>query len=163
MNILFCVTCWIISLRIYKLSDNKVVVLQMFCLVLGTHTHLLLWFVCVNTDLLVEILRKVFDIVLESSCSNDRNTVAPKLGTVTSGHRVTRSCSVKKEKPDVIVSSHKCNKCLRTYSKAVNLKRHLRFECGVEPQFSCPYCPHKSKLKENLKKHILIKHKILFV
>jgi hypothetical protein len=34
----------------------------------------------------------------------------------------------------------------------------LRMECGKEPQFQCPYCPQKSKLKGNLKQHIMCKH-----
>lgn len=51
-----------------------------------------------------------------------------------------------------------CWKCRRVYRHKSHLTRHLRYECGVEPKFSCQYCPYKSKLKHNLKSHVLFKH-----
>lgn len=47
-----------------------------------------------------------------------------------------------------------CPKCNKVYQYKYTLGTHLRFECGKEPQFQCPYCPHRSKLKGNLMKHI---------
>ncbi|KAF6197372.1 hypothetical protein GE061_020256 [Apolygus lucorum] len=33
-----------------------------------------------------------------------------------------------------------------------------KFECGKEPQFKCTLCPHRAKLKSNLKAHFAIRH-----
>lgn len=49
-----------------------------------------------------------------------------------------------------------CENCGRSYSHRRNLWRHTKHECGKEPQFQCLYCPKKSKLKANLKQHMLI-------
>lgn len=51
-----------------------------------------------------------------------------------------------------------CSVCLRSYCHRTHLHRHQRYECGKDPQFQCPHCPHKSKLKENLNRHIHYKH-----
>ncbi|XP_026675919.1 zinc finger protein 425-like [Diaphorina citri] len=51
-----------------------------------------------------------------------------------------------------------CPKCSNRYVYKHNLKQHLKFECGVEPQFKCPYCDKRCKLKGNLMSHIALKH-----
>ena len=51
-----------------------------------------------------------------------------------------------------------CPKCKRNYMWKNTLMRHLRNECGKEPQFQCPFCPHRTKLKSNLTQHIRYKH-----
>ena len=51
-----------------------------------------------------------------------------------------------------------CEQCGKVYRYKSNLAKHLRFECGKEPMFACPYCPHKAKAKWNLGKHILTRH-----
>ncbi|KAG8259465.1 hypothetical protein J6590_014935 [Homalodisca vitripennis] len=38
------------------------------------------------------------------------------------------------------------------------MKRHLRLECGVPPQFKCPHCEYVSNRKGNINAHIAIKH-----
>lgn len=48
----------------------------------------------------------------------------------------------------------RCVSCGRGYSYKENLYRHRKYECGKEPQFYCPLCPHKSKLKSNMHKHV---------
>ncbi|KAL1129440.1 hypothetical protein AAG570_013966 [Ranatra chinensis] len=53
---------------------------------------------------------------------------------------------------------HRCSSCGREYAHQNSLQRHLRYECGKEPQFQCPYCSHKTKRKENLIPHIVQKH-----
>lgn len=47
-----------------------------------------------------------------------------------------------------------CSRCGNTYARPHSLNRHLRFECGVEPQFECPICRKKSKHKHNLLLHM---------
>lgn len=52
-----------------------------------------------------------------------------------------------------------CRDCNRSYMRYTSLYRHQRFECGNKiPQFSCPYCPHRTKQKADLKRHIMRKH-----
>jgi hypothetical protein len=54
-----------------------------------------------------------------------------------------------------------CENCGRSYMHRRNLWRHTKHECGKEPQLQCLYCPKKSKLKANLKQH-MIKHESQF-
>lgn len=51
-------------------------------------------------------------------------------------------------------TSYPCPKCPNNYSRLHSLNRHLKFECGVEPQFECPLCHKKSKHKHNLMLHM---------
>lgn len=60
---------------------------------------------------------------------------------------------------NAIIRSYTCIQCGHTYKYKRSLSRHLRFECGKEPEFKCPFCPSKTKLKENLKRHIKYKHR----
>lgn len=46
----------------------------------------------------------------------------------------------------------------QVYRWKCNLTTHQRLECGQEPRFSCPACPHRSKFRGNLFKHLLSKH-----
>lgn len=52
----------------------------------------------------------------------------------------------------------KCSQCGKGYSNNGNLMRHLKFECGKEPQFHCPLCPLRTRHKSNLLAHIYCKH-----
>lgn len=54
---------------------------------------------------------------------------------------------------------YSCPRCKNTYSYRATLKRHLN-ECGQEPMFKCPFCPHKSKRNANLQGHIANVHGI---
>ncbi|GLV34651.1 longitudinals lacking [Carabus blaptoides fortunei] len=54
------------------------------------------------------------------------------------------------------LGSFNCARCGNTYSRQHSLKRHMRFECGVEPRFECPVCHKKSKHKHNLLLHMRI-------
>ncbi|XP_032795384.1 longitudinals lacking protein, isoforms A/B/D/L isoform X1 [Daphnia magna] len=47
-----------------------------------------------------------------------------------------------------------CPYCHRTYAANNLLKRHLKFECGVEPQFQCPLCEKRSRHKHNMTAHL---------
>lgn len=52
------------------------------------------------------------------------------------------------------VRGYSCSKCGNAYSRPHSLSRHIRFECGVEPQFECPICHKRSKHKHNLLLHM---------
>lgn len=56
--------------------------------------------------------------------------------------------------PVTVGGAYKCKKCNNSYARLHSLNRHLRFECGVEPQFECPVCHKKSKHKHNLVLHM---------
>ena len=47
-----------------------------------------------------------------------------------------------------------CPRCLAGYSHKRNLQRHLLLECGQPPRYQCPYCPHRSKRRNQLIFHI---------
>ena len=52
-----------------------------------------------------------------------------------------------------------CEKCGRTYASTGNLKRHKKYECGVEPQFSCPVCKKKFQHRHSVKIHLFSTHR----
>lgn len=56
------------------------------------------------------------------------------------------------------ISKYKCDKCTKYYQYKHNLWRHLRYECGKEPQFQCLFCPKMCKIKTNLTQHMRLKH-----
>ncbi|KAG8259386.1 hypothetical protein J6590_014856 [Homalodisca vitripennis] len=51
-----------------------------------------------------------------------------------------------------------CERCGRRYSRKYNLQRHVRLECGKEPQQQCPHCPHRAKRRNDLRTHVFLKH-----
>jgi hypothetical protein len=70
--------------------------------------------------------------------------------------------------PDIqscmVDGGYKCPNCDKLYRWKNTLLRHLRLECGKEPQFHCLYCPYSSKRKGNLQKHVTLRHhKLLWI
>lgn len=57
--------------------------------------------------------------------------------------------------------SFQCFNCGKWYQHRTTLKRHLKLECGKEPQFHCSLCPYKAKQKIHLSKHTAAKHRIV--
>ena len=51
-----------------------------------------------------------------------------------------------------------CEKCGRSYASTGNLKRHLKYECGVSPQFPCPLCNKKFQHRHSVKIHVVSTH-----
>ncbi|KAJ9600574.1 hypothetical protein L9F63_026286 [Diploptera punctata] len=51
-----------------------------------------------------------------------------------------------------------CPQCRKVYRYRTNMLRHIKLECGKDPQFQCPYCPRQTKQKSSLQRHIENKH-----
>jgi uncharacterized C2H2 Zn-finger protein len=51
-----------------------------------------------------------------------------------------------------------CPRCRKVYRYRTNMLRHLKVECGKEPQFQCPYCPCQTKHKSSMQRHIENRH-----
>lgn len=54
-----------------------------------------------------------------------------------------------------------CPRCPKIYKHRFILARHLNYECGIEPQFSCKYCKFRGKRKYELKNHYIKFHGLL--
>lgn len=52
----------------------------------------------------------------------------------------------------------RCPQCNRRYRLKATLNRHIKFECGKEPQFDCTACHSKFHHRSNLRRHILTIH-----
>ncbi|XP_050061549.1 longitudinals lacking protein-like isoform X5 [Aphis gossypii] len=55
-------------------------------------------------------------------------------------------------------STFKCDNCSKSYRYKHGLWRHIRYECGKEPQFQCLFCPKMCKIKTNLTQHMRLRH-----
>ncbi|XP_046663237.1 longitudinals lacking protein, isoforms A/B/D/L-like isoform X4 [Homalodisca vitripennis] len=50
-----------------------------------------------------------------------------------------------------------CEQCGRSYTQKSHLLCHQRYQCGgKEPQFQCPQCPKRCRIKSNLRRHMLV-------
>ncbi|XP_014474822.1 PREDICTED: Krueppel-related zinc finger protein 1-like [Dinoponera quadriceps] len=61
----------------------------------------------------------------------------------------------------VMTFRHTCITCGKDYKHKHHLKRHHDFECGIDPKFKCAFCPHRTRYKDSLMKHILARHQHL--
>ncbi|XP_066250358.1 zinc finger protein 32-like [Euwallacea similis] len=52
-----------------------------------------------------------------------------------------------------------CPNCNSSYKQKGHLVRHIKYECGVEPQFECQVCFRRFRHKSNLKAHYIFLHK----
>ena len=64
----------------------------------------------------------------------------------------------KHERPKDAKAEHRCPDCNKTYHHKSALGKHMRYECGVEPQFKCEYCQRRFKQKIHLLTHIKTLH-----
>lgn len=55
-------------------------------------------------------------------------------------------------------NGHKCYRCGKKYSTKGTLNRHLRFECGQKPKFSCPLCNRPFTRNDTLMQHLKVMH-----
>lgn len=53
-------------------------------------------------------------------------------------------------------SINRCSVCHKTYSTKGALQRHVRYECGVEPQFRCHLCSRRFCHNYHLKTHLIL-------
>ena len=56
------------------------------------------------------------------------------------------------------VKTHKCMTCGRSYSRRQGLFNHVKWECGKEPTFQCPFCPQRCKRRAHQIRHIRRQH-----
>ncbi|VEN37027.1 unnamed protein product [Callosobruchus maculatus] len=54
-----------------------------------------------------------------------------------------------------------CLNCGKEYVTFAVLQRHLTYECGRSPTFSCPFCQKMFKRRDSMKRHVLLLHKQL--
>lgn len=62
------------------------------------------------------------------------------------------------KEPRVASSRYECKECGRSYKHKRHMMSHQQYECNKEPQFCCPLCPYRAKMKSGLKNHIQRKH-----
>ncbi|XP_078043297.1 longitudinals lacking protein-like [Augochlora pura] len=54
--------------------------------------------------------------------------------------------------------SYYCPRCNAGYTYKKTLKTHMKYDCGKEPRFKCPYCNKRDKCSSNIYKHIRMRH-----
>ncbi|KAE8747861.1 hypothetical protein FOCC_FOCC005473 [Frankliniella occidentalis] len=63
-----------------------------------------------------------------------------------------------RRKPVTEPGSYPCERCGKEYGYRKNMLQHLRYECGMEPQFRCPQCVRRFRRNSHLRSHIFSKH-----
>ncbi|PSN29092.1 hypothetical protein C0J52_26579 [Blattella germanica] len=53
-----------------------------------------------------------------------------------------------------------CNRCGKQYLRKITLTRHMRYDCGIEPRFSCFMCGLKVRRRYKLTSHLVAVHGI---
>jgi uncharacterized C2H2 Zn-finger protein len=102
-----------------------------------------------NTQLLYEITAE------NSNIAGGKSTSKPVVGLQRLGSHDISSPPTGSGTPNVF----QCPNCSKIYHYKSSLARHIRLECGKEPQFQCPYCPHLTKHKSSLVMHIDARHR----
>lgn len=55
--------------------------------------------------------------------------------------------------------AEECPRCGRRYKLKSSLRNHIKWECGKEPQFQCPFCSYRAKQKMHVVRHVERMHK----
>ena len=85
-----------------------------------------------------------------SANANNIGTSCSSSSGITNNNNNNKHCLTRV----TVGGAYKCSQCGNSYARPHSLNRHVRFECGVEPQFECPVCHKKSKHKHNLVLHM---------
>ncbi|XP_032456442.1 longitudinals lacking protein, isoforms A/B/D/L-like [Nasonia vitripennis] len=56
------------------------------------------------------------------------------------------------------LASYHCPRCNAGYTYKKTLMTHMKYDCGKEPRFKCPYCGKRDKCSSNIYKHVRMKH-----
>ncbi|KAG8308281.1 hypothetical protein J6590_002370 [Homalodisca vitripennis] len=56
-----------------------------------------------------------------------------------------------------------CLTCGRRYRQKHHLKRHVEYECNVEPRFQCRHCGDKFRHNHSMQRHMLNMHQPQFM
>ncbi|KAK9730042.1 hypothetical protein QE152_g15548 [Popillia japonica] len=51
-----------------------------------------------------------------------------------------------------------CPSCQKGYLSKTALNRHIRYDCGKEPMFSCPHCSYRAYQKVHVATHMSKTH-----
>lgn len=90
--------------------------------------------------------------VVTADSDGDDLTMNNRLATL-NGQAVTRSIKSPSKRGQSRRPLYSCNRCARIYSKKHSVLRHLRFECGVMPQFPCSICNQRFKHRSDRLRH----------
>lgn len=58
------------------------------------------------------------------------------------------------ETSPTVTSNNHCELCGKWFAQLESLRKHKQAYCGKEARFTCLYCPYKSIMKGNLKRHM---------
>jgi len=56
-------------------------------------------------------------------------------------------------------SSTTSNSTGRSYKIKSSVNQHLKYECGVQPQFICHICNKRFAYRKTMRKHLMLVHK----
>jgi uncharacterized Zn-finger protein len=101
------------------------------------------------------IIQQVFADISNTSCNTDLQRGMQVMDIEGAGSQQYDSGHPMAEG----ANAFQCTQCGKAYMSKGNLTRHLKFECGKEPQFQCPHCPVRTKHKSSLLTHISCKHR----
>ena len=102
-----------------------------------------------NQDELSEIIQQPFSSYDSFVIPTTITTMPTTMTTVT-----TRTKSSSKTSASDAVKKFPCAKCPRQFLQYCSLWRHLKFECGKDPRFKCPYCEFLTKQTSRVYKHV---------
>jgi len=78
--------------------------------------------------------------------------VSDVFGIVKSGNTNIRSAH-NWSNPSKLLNFYVCQRCGHSFKHSSSFRRHLRYECGVEPRFQCSICGMKFKQNYNMIVH----------